>query len=169
MLLTPWPMIEPDCRRRRFAVRVSMAALSLVVVLSLGSALRVFAAGEPILTAGLTVPVEHVVLVSIDGLRPEFYLDPSWPAPMLQQMVAEGAHADAVRGVFPSVTYPSHTTLVTGALPAHHGVYYNSPFEPGGQTGRWYWEASAIRADTLWRAVHRAGGRSAAVGWPETA
>ena len=89
---------------------------------------------------------DHVVLVSIDGLRPEFYRDPRWPAPTLQWMAREGAQAEGVRGVFPSVTYPSHTTLVTGALPARHGVLYNTPFEPAGQTGAWYWEASAIRA-----------------------
>ncbi len=115
------------------------------------------------------MPMRHVVLVSIDGLRPEFYLDPTWPAPMMQQMVAEGAHAEAVRGVFPSVTYPSHTTLVTGARPARHGIYYNSPFEPEGATGAWYWYADAIRVDTLWQAVHRAGGTSAAVSWPVSA
>ncbi|MCB1033858.1 MAG: alkaline phosphatase family protein, partial [Acidobacteria bacterium] len=111
-------------------------------------------------------PADHVVLISVDGLRPEFYLDPTWPAPMMQQLKGEGAHAKAVRGIFPTVTYPSHTTMITGRLPAHHGVYYNTPFEEGGQTGRWYWEASAIRVPTLWDAVAAAGGTTAAVGWP---
>jgi arylsulfatase A-like enzyme len=111
-------------------------------------------------------PADHVVLISIDGLRPEFYLDPTWPAPTLQQMVAEGAHARAVRGVYPTVTYPSHTTLITGALPARHGIFYNSPFEPDGVTGAWFWEASAIRARTLWDALKDAGRETAAVSWP---
>ena len=48
-----------------------------------------------------------------------------------------GVRADGVRGVFPTVTYPSHTTIITGALPIRHGIYYNSPFEPDGETGRW--------------------------------
>ncbi len=111
---------------------------------------------------------DHVVLISIDGLRPEFYLDPRWPAPMLQFMAREGTHARGVQGVFPTVTYPSHTTLVTGALPSRHGVYYNTPFEPAGQTGRWYWEASSIRTPTLWDAIREAGLESAAVSWPVT-
>jgi arylsulfatase A-like enzyme len=110
--------------------------------------------------------VDHVVLVSIDGLRPEMYLDAGWPAPTIQQMAREGVRADGVLGVFPSVTYPSHTTIVTGALPARHGIYYNSPFEPGGETGRWYWEAAAIRSPTLWAAAHAAGLTTAAVSWP---
>ncbi|MEE8525385.1 MAG: ectonucleotide pyrophosphatase/phosphodiesterase [Thermoanaerobaculia bacterium] len=111
-------------------------------------------------------PADHVVLVSIDGLRPEFYLDRTWPAPMLQQLRAQGAHAEAVRTVFPSVTYPAHATMLTGVVPARHGIYYNSPFEPGGQTGRWYWEASAIRAKTLWDAAREAGLATASLNWP---
>ena len=86
---------------------------------------------------------DHVVLISVDGLRPEFYLEERWPAPMLQQMRREGAHARAVKSVFPSVTYPAHTTIITGRMPIDHGISYNSPFEPQGQTGRWYWEEDA--------------------------
>lgn len=142
--------------------RLARVLLALtVILLSLG-------AGAPSLPQEEPPATEHVVLVSIDGLRPEFYLDPKWPAPVIQQMARQGAHARGVTGVFPTVTYPSHTTLVTGALPARHGVYYNTPFEPGGQTGRWYWEASEILVPTLWDAVRDAGLDSAAVSWPAT-
>ncbi len=84
------------------------------------------------------------------------YLELLPPAPLIQQMAQEGVQARAVRGVFPSVTYPSHTTLITGAVPERHGIYYNTPFEPEGQTGRWYWHTSAIRVPTLWDAVREA-------------
>jgi len=113
-------------------------------------------------------PADHVVLISVDGLRPEFYLDPGWPAPRMQQLMREGSHAEAVESVYPTVTYPSHTSMVTGVRPARHGVYYNSPFEPGGETGRWYWEASAIRVPTLWDVARDAGLQTAALGWPVT-
>jgi len=109
---------------------------------------------------------DHVVIISIDGFRPEFYQDATWPAPMIQQMAQEGVQVNAVRGVFPSVTYPSHTTMITGAVPRRHGIYYNTPFEPEGQTGRWYWHASAIRVPTLWDAVRKAGLKSASISWP---
>src|SRR5438105_4671922 len=88
--------------------------------------------------------------------------------PTLQQLASEGVCAHAVESVFPALTYPAHTTIVTGALPARHGVWHNRPFEPGGQSGRWIWEASAIRRPTLWDAVRAAGGTSAAVSWPVT-
>lgn len=109
---------------------------------------------------------DHVVLISIDGLRPEFYRDATWPAPTIQQLAAAGVSADKVRGVYPTMTYPSHTTILTGALPARHGIPFNTPFEPGGQTGRWYWEEEAIQVPTLWDAVRAAGGTSASIAWP---
>ena len=109
---------------------------------------------------------DHVVLISVDGLRPEFYLDEGWPAPMLQQMRREGAHARAVKTVFPSVTYPAHTTIVTGRSPADHGISYNSPFDPEGETEVWYWEEEHIRGPTLWDAARAAGLKSASIFWP---
>ncbi|MFS4468707.1 alkaline phosphatase family protein [Maribacter sp. 2210JD10-5] len=109
---------------------------------------------------------EHVILISIDGFRPNFYQEAKWPAPNLKTMAEEGVSANGVRGVFPSVTYPSHTTLITGAYPAVHGIYYNSPFEPEGQTGRWFWESSLIKTRTLWDAVRESGLKSASLIWP---
>jgi arylsulfatase A-like enzyme len=128
----------------------------------------VLVASVALAQAPADAPADHVVLISIDGFRPDFYRDASWPAPTLQQMAREGTHAEGVRSVFPSVTYPSHTTIVTGALPARHGIVYNSPFEPEGQTGRWFWEFDFITTPTLWDAVGAAGRTSASLLWPVT-
>ena len=111
---------------------------------------------------------DHVVLVSIDGLRPQIYREERWPAPVLHELARRGAIALRVRSVFPALTYPAHATLVTGALPARHGVVDNEPFEPMGRSGRWVWQASAIRVRTLWDAVRRRGGTTAAISWPVT-
>lgn len=111
---------------------------------------------------------ERVILISIDGLRPEFYLNPAYPAPNLQEMAKEGTSAKYVRGIFPSVTYPSHTTIVTGAKPAKHGILYNTPFEEGGQTGKWYWNHNEIKVPTIWERVEESGGTSAGLFWPVT-
>lgn len=114
-------------------------------------------------------PADHVILISIDGLRPEFYLEERWPAPMIQRMAVEGAHAKKVRGVTPTVTYPSHTTMVTGALPARHGVTNNRPFEAGGESGVWFMVSDSIRVPALWDAVAAHGDISAGVSWPVSA
>src|SRR5699024_10618709 len=58
----------------------------------------------------------HVVLISLDGSRPEFYMDPSdWDAPNLQRLKSKGVYAaKGIESVWPSVTYPSHTSIITG-------------------------------------------------------
>ena len=110
---------------------------------------------------------KHVVLISVDGLQPAFYLDDRWPAPAIQQLYREGAHAVAVRTVFPALTYPGHTTLVTGALPARHGITHNKHFEPVADPP-WVKDASLIKVPALWDAVRAAGGTTGAVLWPVT-
>ncbi len=111
-----------------------------------------------------------VVLISIDGLKPDYILNAdkhNLKIPNLRKMVAEGAHAQAVTGVLPTVTYPSHTTMVTGVSPSKHGILYNTPFDPFGknQSG-WMWYAEDIKVLTLWEAVGKTGGITSSVDWP---
>lgn len=117
---------------------------------------------------------EHLIMISIDGLVPEYYLAPArfgLKLPNLISMKLRGAYAEGVEGVFPSVTYPSHTTMVTGVRPAIHGIIQNrifeAPTEP--QTRSWYWFADAIRSETIWDVAKRSGLRTGAVSWPVTA
>jgi len=112
--------------------------------------------------------VRHVILITIDGMRPEFYEDPSWPAPNLQYMMKEGSYAVHVRPVFPTVTLPNHTAMITGALPARSGVYLNSPFTPLSTAPSWNFNADIIKLPTLFDAVHATGRVTAAVDWPVT-
>ena len=54
-------------------------------------------------------------------------------------------------GVYPSLTYPSHTTIAPGRMPAEHGIYSNlSSREPGKNLEDWFWFANAIKVPTLW-------------------
>ncbi|MFN7930670.1 MAG: ectonucleotide pyrophosphatase/phosphodiesterase [Blastocatellia bacterium] len=111
-----------------------------------------------------------VVLISIDGLKPDYILDADkhhLKVPNLRKMVAEGAHATAVTGILPTVTYPSHTTMLTGVAPSKHGILYNTPFDPFGKNqAGWMWYAEDIKALTLWEAVGKAGGVASSVDWP---
>lgn len=111
-------------------------------------------------------PEQHVILISIDGLRPEFYKDPSWNMVHLRQAMAEGAYADGVDGVFPTVTYPSHTTMISGVKPLKHGIYYNTPSEPLGVTGNWIWKYENIKVPTVFSVAKAKGLKTASVFWP---
>ena len=109
----------------------------------------------------------HLVLISIDALRPEFYLDPMFDAPVLRALASEGSHARAAESVFPTLTYPSHASIVTGVRPARHGILFNTlPRVEGGS--RWYEEAADLRAPALWAWAGAAGLTTASVSWPST-
>jgi predicted AlkP superfamily pyrophosphatase or phosphodiesterase len=108
----------------------------------------------------------HVILISIDGLRPEFYKDAGWSMVNLRQAMKTGSYADGVTGVFPTVTYPSHTTMVTGVKPIKHGVYYNTPAEPLEITGKWIWDYKTIKVPTVFSAAKEKGLKTASVFWP---
>lgn len=76
-----------------------------------------------------------VLLISIDGLRPGDVLEADkrgLAIPNLRRFVREGAYASGVTGVLPTLTYPSHTTLITGVAPARHGITANNSFDPTG-------------------------------------
>jgi predicted AlkP superfamily pyrophosphatase or phosphodiesterase len=113
-----------------------------------------------------------VVLISIDGLKPDYVLDADRHGlriPNLRKILAEGAHATAVTGVLPTVTYPSHATLVTGAAPARHGIVSNTTFDPlGHNDDGWYWYAEDIKVATLWDVTTAAGMITSNVDWPVT-
>jgi arylsulfatase A-like enzyme len=65
----------------------------------------------------------HVVVISIDGLRPDAI--GQYQATTLQRLQAEGAFAPA-RTILPSKTLPSHTSMLTGVTPDVHGITWNS-------------------------------------------
>lgn len=113
----------------------------------------------------------QVILISIDGLTTADYLQPhdGLKIPNLQALQADGCPANGMEGVFPTVTYPSHTAMITGEPPAVHGIYTNRPLDPLGlQNGGWFYYAEQIQAPTLWQVLRRANLTTAAISWPVT-
>jgi predicted AlkP superfamily pyrophosphatase or phosphodiesterase len=71
--------------------------------------------------------------------------------------------------VFPTVTYPTHTSLITGVPPALHGIVTNKQPDPLGRNkDGWRWYAEDIAVPTLWHAVEAQHRRAALVSWPVT-
>src|SRR3984885_14378633 len=84
-------------------------------------------------TAAAQGPI--VVLITIDGFPARALKDPRLPMPTLRMLIANGAHADAMIPINPTVTWPNHTTLITGVDAAVHHVMANGEIEfpnPGG-------------------------------------
>jgi predicted AlkP superfamily pyrophosphatase or phosphodiesterase len=128
----------------------------------------------PILAASAIGQTQHqpVLLISVDGMRPDYVThadEHHLRIPTLRSIMATGTHATGVNGVMPTITYPSHTTLVTGVPPSEHGILGNTRFDPERQlAGAWYWYADAVKVPTLWSAAKDAGLHTASVSWPVT-
>jgi|SRR5580658_4101328 predicted AlkP superfamily pyrophosphatase or phosphodiesterase len=113
-----------------------------------------------------------LVMISVDGMRPDYITEADAhgaKVPNLRRFLKEGSYAEGVVGVVPTVTYPSHTTLVTGVWPAKHGILANTTFDPLQQNqGGWYWYTEDIRVPTLWDVAAAAGRTTASIQWPVT-
>lgn len=79
------------------------------------------------LTPTFTPSARRVVIVSIDGLRP----DAIFPAPMtnLITLMQSGSFSLGAQTVFPSVTLVAHSSMLGGVCPSKHGVFWNE-YEP---------------------------------------
>jgi predicted AlkP superfamily pyrophosphatase or phosphodiesterase len=112
-----------------------------------------------------------LALISIDGFSAALAADPTLRLPALRGLAARGVSARGLRPAFPSVTWPCHTTLVTGVPPARHGILGNEVLDR--TSGRVLCHEgdrcdTPPRVPTLWDAAAAAGLRTAALCWPKT-
>ncbi len=116
----------------------------------------------------------HVILISLDGMAHFYMNDPKAQVPTLRKMAAEGASAGRMVCSFPTVTWPNHTTLVTGVVPAKHGMLSNSVFDRAEQKNVVYLcdpvfdMSEVVKAPTVFDIAHKAGLTTAGISWPAT-
>ncbi len=113
-----------------------------------------------------------VILISVDGLAHYYFDDPKAQIPTIRQLAAEGARAKTMECSFPTVTWPNHTTLVTGVTPGKHGVIGNNyfdretlktvPFIPDPLFDK----VEIVTSPTIYDVAHEAGLKTAGVIWP---
>jgi predicted AlkP superfamily pyrophosphatase or phosphodiesterase len=113
-----------------------------------------------------------VILISVDGLAHYYFDDPNADMPTLRQLAAEGARARRMKVSLPSVTWPNHTTLVTGVRPARHGVLANNYLDRA--TAKVvdliydpiFTKEQIVKVPTVYDLAKSAGMTTAAITWP---
>lgn len=115
----------------------------------------------------------HVVLITIDGFPASMMDDRKTPIPNIRKLAAEGVVAEGMRVSTPSVTWPNHTTLVTGVHPDKHSVLYNGTLQRKGPDEPVAVEPKRTKAElvavpTVYDLLHRKGLRTAGINWPST-
>jgi predicted AlkP superfamily pyrophosphatase or phosphodiesterase len=121
-------MFHGECGRRRTRRGVRSGGTAVLLVAALGAggcgARYVRSAAppsDPLPPAGIS---RHVLVVSIDGLRPDAIA--AYGAPTLQRLMREGSYTLSASTIDPSTTLPSHTSMLTGLPPERHGVLWNN-------------------------------------------
>ena len=147
--------------------RVTVYLLSLLLVAALS--LSASAQRRPLVTS---VPATDrlVVVISLDGFPAWTFDDPALPTPTLRRLAREGAAAQRMNVSNPAVTWPNHTTLITGVRPEKHGVLYNGILVRGGPNAPpkvepWRDKAEMVRVPTVYDLAYKAGLTTAQVDW----
>lgn len=112
---------------------------------------------------------KKMLVISVDGLDYRYLRDCDrlgLKIPHLRRLMKEGEMTDGIVGVFPSITWPSHTSLISGVAPREHGILGNR--RPEAEGGDYYWDVSLLKSKTLLQAARDARLRTAAITWPVT-
>ena len=110
---------------------------------------------------------EHIIIISLDALGSEDF-NRIKDTEGFAYLIENGGYSDTVRSVYPSLTYPAHTTIVTGKLPRNHGVINNTKLQPEREKPDWYWYKKDIHGGTIYDIAKNQKKTVAAFLWPVT-
>jgi predicted AlkP superfamily pyrophosphatase or phosphodiesterase len=111
-----------------------------------------------------------VVVISLDGFPAYALKDPRLPIPTLRKLASEGAIAESMQPVNPTVTWPNHTAIVTGVDVSQHHVVFNGLLERPENDGPpkiepWRNKDVMVHSPTIYDLAHEAGLKTAQVDW----
>ena len=135
--------------------RTFARAVVAISAVTLGACASASAGPLPFPTLGRETPdgavSSHVVLVSVDGLRPDAIGE--FRARTLQRLMKEGTYTLSARTILPSKTLPSHTSMLTGEDVDEHGITWNT-----NQVG----DHGHVEVPTIFDVAHERGFHTAA-------
>lgn len=124
--------------------------------------------GEP-MEPEPTTGTPYVVLLSLDGFRPDYFLERA--TTHMARVAQRGVRAAGLEPVFPTLTFPNHLSQVTGLYPDRHGIVSNTFYDPA--RGAWYSlsngatrDGSWYRGEPIWATAERQNVRTASFFWP---
>ena len=110
-----------------------------------------------------------VVVISLDGFPANALDDPKLPIPTIRKLMASGTGGPML-AINPTITWPNHTTMVTGVTADVHGLLLNGAIV---RTGTWppvkvdptVDKEKLVKVPTVYDAAHQAGLTTAQVDW----
>jgi predicted AlkP superfamily pyrophosphatase or phosphodiesterase len=109
-----------------------------------------------------------VIVISLDGFPAYALEDPQLPVPNIRRLIREGAVAKRMITSNPTVTWPNHTSMVTGVHPAQHSVLYNGQLVRTADSTKiepWADKLELVKSPTVYDLAFQAGLTTAQVDW----
>lgn len=108
---------------------------------------------------------KRVMIISFDAVG-RADLDFLKTLPNFSSFFKGAALCSHVNSVYPSITYPAHTSIITGRMPKNHGVINNTKLQPGRERADWVYQRKYINSTTLYDEAKKKGMKTAALLWP---
>lgn len=110
---------------------------------------------------------KHVIVISEDAL---VYEDTKTlrELPVFGSIWDRTARVRRMRSIYPSVTYPCHTSMMTGCYPDRHGIVNNELPNLAERASPWHWFYDRVKVPSIFDAAKAKGLTTAAVFWPVT-
>ncbi len=109
----------------------------------------------------------RLVVVSLDGLSSiDFKIIKDLPH--FKELLESGSLVRKAIGIYPTLTYPLHASIITGTYPRKHGIVANNRKQPGQKKPDWFWFRRDIKVPTLYDIARSAGLRVGSLLWPTT-
>jgi Uncharacterized proteins of the AP superfamily len=110
---------------------------------------------------------KHLIIISFDALSSKDY-DTIQTLPNFKELINNGSYAKKVYSIYPTLTYPAHTTIITGKYPNKHGIINNTLLQPKKASPDWYWQRKYINAATLYDLAKENNLTTCSLLWPVT-
>lgn len=109
---------------------------------------------------------KHIIVISIDALNA---LDFNYIKDLttFKSFISEGSYVRNMYSIYPSLTYPCHTSIITGTYPNKHGIVSNKKCQPERyKKPEWYWYEKSIKVPTIFDYAKKQGYTCASILWP---
>lgn len=112
----------------------------------------------------MSIP-KRVMVISLDAVGSKD-LEYMKTLPNFAAFFSDAAVCERVNSTYPSITYPAHTSIITGKKPAKHGIINNTKLQPGRSDADWIYKRRRIKGTTLYDEAKKSGMTTAGLLWP---
>ncbi|MFV0425193.1 MAG: alkaline phosphatase family protein [Bacilli bacterium] len=110
-----------------------------------------------------------LIVLSLDAIGYDDIIENKNLFPNLYSIIKKGSFIEHVKTISPSLTYPIHTTILTGEYPDIHKIDHNIYFQPFKEKQEWNWYYKNIKTPTIIDKLNQNKKTTTSIFWPVTA